>query len=517
MRRAKRGEVIPSKAFVAETVKKKPQFYSLTRIRTAHPSSPGRRRVFVIHFVQQRKFCGFFYGRISTNGIALAAKSSRKFFVDEAKKHIMKAITWNGKHNVSVENVPDPKVEDARDAVIKITSTAICGSDLHLYDGLIPTMERGDILGHEFMGEVVEAGAQSNLKSGDRIVVPFNIACGQCLFCKQTLFSACDNSNPNGEMSEKIYGAPVSGLFGYSHLYGGYAGGQAQYARVPFADVGHIKIPDNLPDEQVLFLTDVFPTGFMAAENCGIKPGDVVAIWGAGPVGQFAARSAFLLGAERVIVIDNIAERLEMAAKCGAEVINFQEHHIDENGDNANLFDQLKSMTGGHGPNHCIDAVGMEAHGTDPGALYDWVKMGLRLATDRPNVLRQAIQACRKGGTVSIPGVYGGFLDKIPFGAAFGKGLTFKMGQTHTHRYLPRLLEHIQKGDIDPSFLITHVLPIDSAPEAYETFKHKRDGCVKVVLKPFQDKAPGKVQEFSRENDPQKQHLGDDTKAEATA
>ena len=419
----------------------------------------------------------------------------------------MKALCWQGKNSVSVDNVPEPKIEHPRDAIVRITSTAICGSDLHLYDGLVQTMEKGDILGHEFMGEVVALGSEvSNLKIGDRVVVPFTISCGQCLFCQQTLFGLCDTSNPNGEITEKMYGAKAGALYGYSHMYGGFSGGQAEYARVPFADVGPIKIPEQLTDEQVLFLTDVFPTGYMAAENCAIQPGDTVAIWGAGPVGQFAARSAFLLGAGHVIVIDNIVERLEMAAKSGAETINFQQ---DEELAEKNLFDMLKERTGGHGPHSCIDAVGMEAHGTSPGELYDWVKMGLRLATDRPNVLRQTIQACRKGGTVSTAGVYAGFLDKIPYGAAFAKGLTFKMGQTHVQRYLPQLLDHIATGKIDPSFLITHILPLDKAPEAYETFKHKRDGCVKVVLKPFETSTPGKVQTFAQENDPQAKHLGD--------
>lgn len=415
----------------------------------------------------------------------------------------MRALCWNGKHNVAVQNVPDPKIEQGRDAIIKVTSTAICGSDLHLYDGLVQTMEQGDVLGHEPMGEVIEVGPEvTNLKVGDRVVVPFTISCGQCLFCKQSLFSACDVSNPNPEITEKLYGARAAGMFGYSHMFGGFAGGQAEYLRVPYADVGPIKVPAHLTDEQVLFLSDIFPTGYMAAENCDIKPGDTVAVWGAGPVGQFAIRSAFMLGAGRVIVIDNIVERLELAAQCGAETINFQ----DDN--EQNLFDQLKDMTDGHGPHHCIDAVGMEAHGTSPGEIYDWIKMGLRLATDRPNVFRQAIQACRKGGTVSVPGVYAGFLDKIPFGAAFAKGLTFKMGQTHVQRYLPKLLDHIEKGDIDPSFLITHVLPLESAPEAYEVFKHKQDGCMKVVLKPWETQTPGKVKQMAHENDPQSVPLG---------
>lgn len=422
------------------------------------------------------------------------------------KKGYMKALRWNGKHEVAVEEVPDPKIEHPRDAIIRITSTAICGSDLHLYDGLVQTMERGDVLGHEPMGEVVAVGPEvSNLKIGDRVVVPFTISCGQCLFCKRGLFSLCDTSNPNREMAEKLYGASPAGLFGFSHMYGGFAGGQAQFLRVPFADVGPIKIPEHLPDEKALFLSDIFPTGYMAAENCSIEPGDIIAIWGAGPVGQFAIRSAFLLGAGRVIVIDNIPERLEMAAEAGAETINFQE---DDDLNDKNLFDLLKSMTDGHGPHACIDAVGMEAHGTSPGEIYDWIKMGLRLATDRPNVLRQAIQACRKGGTVSVPGVYAGFLDKIPFGAAFNKGLTIKAGQTHVQRYTKPLLDLIATGKIDPSFVITHQVALDEAPEAYETFKHHRDGCIKVVLKPWETQTAGKVRAFASEHKPQTESLG---------
>ena len=410
----------------------------------------------------------------------------------------MKALLWNGKHQVAVEEVPDPKIEHPRDAIIRVTSTAICGSDLHLYDGVVPTMERGDILGHEPMGEVIELGSEAtNLKIGDRVVVPFVIACGHCLFCKSSKFSLCDDSNPNAELPEKLYGASPAGLFGFSHMYGGYAGGQAQYLRVPFSDIGPIKIPEHLPDEKVLFLSDIFPTGYMAAENCDIQPGDTVAIWGGGPVGQMALRSAFILGAGRVILIDNIEERLEMARKGGAETINFQHDHEDAEGNEANLFDQLKSMTDGHGPHSCIDAVGMEAHGTDPGMIYDWIKMGLRMATDRPNVLRQAIQACRKGGTVSVPGVYAGFLDKIPFGALFNKGLTLKAGQTHVQKYTHHLLDLIDTGKIDPSFVITHTLPLESAPAAYETFKQKGDGCVKVVLKPWETETAGKVQDFA--------------------
>lgn len=415
----------------------------------------------------------------------------------------MRALTFQGKNQVTVENVPDPKIEHPRDAIIKVTSTCICGSDLHLYDGLIQTLQRGDVLGHEPMGEVIEVGPEvTNLKVGDRVVVPFTISCGDCLFCKQQLFSLCDESNPNHELAEKVYGSSGAGLFGFSHMFGGYAGGQAQYLRVPFADVGPIVIPEELPDEKVVFLSDILPTGWMAAENCQIQTGDVVAIWGGGPVGQMAVRSAFLMGAGRVIMIDNIPERLEMAAAAGAETINFDIKHQDENGDNANLFDQLKSMTEGHGPNACMDAVGMEAHGTDPGTLYDWVKMGLRMGTDRPNVLRQCIQACRKGGTVSVPGLYAGFGDKIPIGAMMNKGLTIKSGQTHVQKYTHLLLDHIQSGKIDPSFVITHELPLEMASDGYETFKHKQDGCIKVVLKPWQDTATGKVRQFENELKP---------------
>ncbi len=388
----------------------------------------------------------------------------------------MKAVCWQGTNKVEVENVPDPKILNPRDAIIKITSTAICGSDLHLYDGYNPTMQKGDILGHEFMGEVVELGSSvKNVKVGDRVVVPFTISCGSCFFCERTLWSLYDNSNPNAWMAEAQMGHSPSGLFGYSHLTGGYAGGQAEYARVPFADVGLFKIPDGLTDEQVLFLTDIFPTGYMAAENCDIQPGDTVAIWGCGPVGQFAIRSAYLLGAERVIAIDLVAERLQMAKDGGAEILNISEVEVGE---------ALKEMTGGRGPDSVMDAVGMEAHGFGLEGFYDKVMQSTRMETDRPNVLRQAIVACRKGGTVSVPGVYTGLVDKIPMGAFMNKGLTMKTGQTHVHRYLRPLTEHIQKGDIDPSFLITHKLPLSLAPHAYEIFKHKQDNCVKVVLKP---------------------------------
>jgi threonine dehydrogenase-like Zn-dependent dehydrogenase len=390
----------------------------------------------------------------------------------------VKALCWHGKGDVRVETVPDPTILNPRDAIIKVTATAICGSDLHLYNGFIPTMRPGDILGHEFMGEVVEVGsANTRLKPGDRVVVPFTIACGRCFFCRRQMWSACDNSNPNAWMAESLYGFSGSGLFGYSHMMGGYAGGQAQYVRVPFADVGPIKVPSSLSDEQVLFLSDIFPTGYMAAENCNIQPGDTIAVWGCGPVGLFAIRSAFMLGASRVIAIDREPKRLALAAWHGkAETINYEKDDV---------FEKLRDMTGGMGPDACIDAVGLEAHGTSLDAWYDRAKVSMYLATDRPVALRQAIRACRKGGTVSIPGVYGGFLDKVPFGAAFGKGLTLKMGQTHVHKYLPVLLDRIERGDIDPSFVITHRLGLDDGPDAYQMFRDKRHGCVKVVLNPW--------------------------------
>jgi threonine dehydrogenase-like Zn-dependent dehydrogenase len=389
----------------------------------------------------------------------------------------MKALCWNGKNDVRIENVPEPKILNPRDAIVKITTTAICGSDLHLYDGYIPTMEKGDILGHEPMGEVVEVGSEiKNLKIGDRVVVPFTISCGNCFFCQKELWSLCDNSNPKAWIAEKLYGYSPAGLFGYSHMTGGYAGGQAEYLRVPFADVGPLKIPEGMPDEKVLFLSDIFPTGYMAAENCDIEGGDTVAIWGCGPVGQFAIKSAWMLGAGRVIAIDSVPERLQMARDEGkAETLDFNDEDI---------FDKLKEMTGGRGPDRCIDAVGLEAHGATLDALYDRAKAALFMATDRPHALRQAIHACRKGGTVSIPGVYGGFLDKFPFGAAFNKGLTLKMGQTHMRRYMQPLLERIERGEIDPSFVITHRMSLEDAPAGYETFKHKEDNCIKIVLKP---------------------------------
>jgi len=339
-------------------------------------------------------------------------------------------------------------------------------------------MEKGDILGHEFMGQVIEVGREvKNIRKGDRVVVPFPIACGQCYYCKHELWSLCDNSNPNAWMAEQLYGFSAAGMYGYSHLYGGYAGGQAEYARVPFADVGPITIPEGLSDEQVLFLSDIFPTGYMAAENCNIQPGQVVAVLGCGPIGQFAIRSAFLLGAERVIAIDRVAERLKLARKhSSVEVINYEDEH--------DVIEMLREMTGGRGPDACIDAVGMEAHGTGLSLLYDTAKQKTHLSTDRPTALRIAIQACGKGGTISIPGVYGGFLDKISFGAAFAKGLTFKMGQTHVQRYLGPLLERIERGEIDPSFLITHRVSLNDAPYAYDIFKRKEDECIKVIMKP---------------------------------
>ena len=396
----------------------------------------------------------------------------------------MKALCWMGVEKLSVEDVPDPKILNPRDAIVRITRTCICGSDLHLYNGYMPSMEQGDILGHEFMGEVVEVGSgidREKLKVGDRVVVPFTIACGKCFFCEQQLWSLCDNTNPNAWVAEKLMGYSPSGLFGYTHMMGGYAGGQAQYARVPCADVGPIKIPDGLTDEKVVFLSDIFPTGFMGAENCNIQRGDTVAIWGCGPVGQFAIRSAFILGAERVIAIDRFPERLRLAEEGGAETINYE--LVDD------VVQTLKDMTGNRGPDSCMDAVGMEAFGHSLPFLVDRAKQAMKLSTDRPNVLRQCILACRKGGTVSVPGVYGGFLDKIPFGAAMNKGLIFKMGQTHMMRYMKPLLERIERGEIDPSFVISHRLPLSDAPEAYKMFRDKQDHCTKVVLDPWADGA----------------------------
>ncbi|MBW3510164.1 zinc-dependent alcohol dehydrogenase [Janthinobacterium sp. NKUCC06_STL] len=389
----------------------------------------------------------------------------------------MKANCWHGKRDVRIEHVPDPAILNPGDAIIKVSSTAICGSDLHLYNGVVPTMEQGDILGHEFMGEVVETGsAVRKLKVGDRVVVPFPIACGRCFFCEQQLYSVCENSNPNAYMAEKMWGHSGAGIFGYSHLTGGYAGGQAEYVRVPFADVGPIKVPDELKDEQVLFLSDILPTGYMAAEACAIAPGQVVAVWGCGPVGQFAIQSAFLLGAERVIAIDHYPERLRMARELsGAETLHF---------DAVDVPDALREMTGGRGPDACIDAVGMEAHGSGISYIYDRLKQTMKLESDRPTALREALMACRNGGVVSVPGVYGGFSDKIPFGSIMNRSLTIKTGQTHVQRYMQPLLERIQRGELDPGAIISHHLSLDEAPHGYEIFQKKQEQCIKVVLHP---------------------------------
>jgi threonine dehydrogenase-like Zn-dependent dehydrogenase len=390
----------------------------------------------------------------------------------------MKAVCWWGKGQVRVADVPDPKILNPRDAIVRVTLTAICGSDLHLYDGYVPTMMKGDILGHEFMGEVVEVGSEvKNLRGGDRVIVPFPIACGRCFFCKEKMWAACDNTNPNAWMVEALMGFSGAGMYGYSHMYGGYAGGQAQYVRVPFADVNPTKIPDGIPDEKVLFLTDILPTGYMAAENCGIQPGDTVAVWGCGPVGLFSILSAWMLGAARVIAIDRVPERLRMAQRDGrTEILNYEE--VDD------VFRTMKELTGGRGPDRCIDAVGMEGHGHTVDAVLDRVKQAMKLTFDRAHSLRQAIHCCRKGGTVSIPGVYAGFIDKVPFGSAFGKGLTLKMGQTHVHNYTGMLLEKIERGELDPSYIITHRVSLDDAPEMYATFRNKEAECIKVVMKP---------------------------------
>jgi threonine dehydrogenase-like Zn-dependent dehydrogenase len=396
----------------------------------------------------------------------------------------MKAVCWMGKEKMQVHDVPEPKLLSPRDAIIRITTTCICGSDLHLYDGYVPTLEQGDILGHEFMGEVVEVGPgvdRGKLKIGDRVVVPFTIACGGCFFCKEQLWSLCDNSNPNAWLAEKIMGYSPSGLFGYTHMMGGYAGGQAQFARVPFADIGPIKIPTDLPDEKVVFLSDIFPTGYMAAENCNIRSGDTVAIWGCGPVGLFAIRSAFMLGAGRVIAIDHVPERLALAQQCGAETIDFSQ--VED------VVSLLRDLTGNQGPDSCMDAVGMEAWGHGAMFTLDRAKQSLRLSMDRPLVLRQVILACRKGGTVSIPGVYAGFIDKIPVGTLMNKGLTIRTGQTHMMHYMKPLLERVQAGEIDPSFVISHRLPLDQAPQAYRIFRDKQEQCTKVVLNPWADEA----------------------------
>jgi threonine dehydrogenase-like Zn-dependent dehydrogenase len=390
----------------------------------------------------------------------------------------MKALTWHGIKDVRVENKPEPKVLDDRDAIIEVTSTAICGSDLHMYHGFIVGMKKGDILGHEFAGRVVETGSQvSRLKIGDRVVIPFPIACGSCAQCAKQYYSLCEISNPNKEL-EKLLGYPTAGIYGYSHMYGGFAGGQSQYVRVPYADTNALILPEGISEEQALFLSDIFPTGYMAAENCDIKPGDIVAVWGCGPVGQFAIKSAFLLGADRVIAIDRFNERLSMARNSGAEIINYEEVSDDH------VIDQIKILTHGKGPDACIDAVGMEAHGHSFDALYDEVLQAVRLETDRSHALRQAIQVCRPGGIVSIPGVYIGFLDKFPLGVAFAKGLSFKMGQTHVQKYMPRLLQLIEQNKIDPRFVITHKFKLDEADDAYKLFALKNDNCIKVVLSP---------------------------------
>ncbi|MGL4091758.1 zinc-dependent alcohol dehydrogenase [Agrobacterium cavarae] len=389
----------------------------------------------------------------------------------------MKALTWHGKHDIRCETVPDPVIEDDRDAIIKVTACAICGSDLHLYQGSVPDMHSGDVMGHEAVGEVVEVGkGNTKLQVGDRVVVPFTISCGHCFFCQRGFFSGCENSNPDKEKAKKMWGNSPAGLFGYTHMLGGYSGGQAEYLRVPYADVGPIKVPDGLTDEQALFLSDIFPTGYMAAEFCNIQPGETVAIWGCGPVGQMAIRSAYMLGAARVIAVDSVAERLALAAASGALTLNYLE---------TDIYDEIMQLTGGRGADACIDAVGTEA---DPAASWDSridrIKVATFMGTDRPHVLRQAIHCCRNFGTVSIVGVYGGFLDKIPMGSAINRGLTLRMAQTPVQRYLPMLMDRVLKGEIDPSFVITHRATLEEGPGLYETFKNKDDGCIKVVIKP---------------------------------
>jgi threonine dehydrogenase-like Zn-dependent dehydrogenase len=389
----------------------------------------------------------------------------------------MKALCWHGKHDVRCDTVPDPTIEEPRDAIVRVTSCAICGSDLHLYDGFMPTMKSGDILGHEFMGEVVEVGAGNRkLKVGDRVVVPFTICCGECEQCRRGNFSVCERTNRNKAMADKVFGHTTAGLFGYSHLTGGYPGGHAQYVRVPYADVAPVKIPDGLTDEQVLFLGDILPTGWQAAMQCEIEPHDVVAVWGAGPVGQFAVRSALMLGAREVVCIDRVAERLEMAKAGGALTINFDEESV---------LDRLAELTAGKGPEKCIDCVGLESHTTRSiDSVYDRAKQALMLETDRPHVLREMIYVCRPGGTLSVPGVYGGVVDKLPFGALMNKGLTVRTGQTHVNRWTDDLLSRIQRGEIDPSFVITHLVDLVDGPAMFKTFRDKQDGCIKVVMKP---------------------------------
>lgn len=390
----------------------------------------------------------------------------------------MRALRWHGKHDIRCETVPDPEIEDGRDAIIRVTSCAICGSDLHLYNHFMPGMMEGDIVGHEFMGEVVEVGRDNKkLKVGDRVIVPFTIICGECDQCRRGNYSVCERTNRNKDIADKVFGHTTAGLFGYTHLTGGYAGGQAEYVRVPFADAGPVKIPDGLADEQVLFLTDIFPTGWQAAAQADIEPDDTVAIWGAGPVGQFAIRSAVMMGAKQVISIDCVPERLDMARAGGAITINFEEESVIE---------RLNDLTGGKGPEKCIDCVGLESHVWygHPDTILDRAKQAVMLETDRPHVLREMIYVCRPAGTISIPGVYGGLLDKIPFGAAMNKGLTFRMAQTHVNRWTDDLLRRIQEGEIDPSFVITHTGTLEDGPALYDTFLQKEDGCIKVVLKP---------------------------------
>jgi len=388
----------------------------------------------------------------------------------------MKAVCWRGTKDVRVEEVPDPKIMNPRDAVVRVTSTAICGSDLHLYNNVFKGMRKGDIIGHEFMGEVVEVGsAVKNLKEGDRVVVPFHLSCGACFFCKMGEWSACDNTNPNAAEIEPAFGGPVPGMFGYTHITGGYAGGQAEYVRVPFADVGPLKVPAGIPDEKVLFLSDILPTGWFGAENCGVRPGDTVAVWGCGPVGLLAIHSLFVQGAERVIAIDSVPERLEKARAFGAETMNYEAESI---------FEALHDATGGRGPDACLDAVGMEAHGHGVMGAIDRVKQALKIESDRPAVLRQMIRVCRKAGTISLIGAYSGMVDTFPIGIAFNKGLKFRMGQTPVHRYNRLLLEKIIEGTLRPESIISHTLPLDQAPKAYEIFEKQQDGCTKVVFKP---------------------------------